>query len=1139
LGIGIAFIPAIVAVSFYFEKRRSIAIGIAVCGTGIGTFVIAPLTNVLLSEYSWKGTVLIEAAILLNCIACGMVFRPLNIRSETRQAEILVKEIVPATLSGAEDAPGTSVSTLESPDASRDVECNEEGSGKSHKSTVTRTPSTTSAGLSLHNDMFYTSSFHHIPQCHDEHEENVGNNTASLTEQLITWLDKHWPTSTINITNRQQDRQPANRQQEMGIMEADNVELPPVWATLPRNVGCATRHSDWQKPAALYVASVTLCKSRSLDSIPQYHDERDYHVHTMPPPQPESQQSSSLLAKTDIAMANDGETLNVMECEKRSTIVKNASNLEQSQSSSASSLDVRSCESEKSMQEQDDTATVEVEYEQPEMKDSSAANTKHMRAALSRYVTRSRRHSESDKPALSCKLSMQLAEPLIQKNVFYTGSLDQIPLCEDENDHNMASLKEQRESGLSRSHPAEINHTNVKEEKANIFAGKQQKLKSNSFELSETPATWSPGVPCRRRYSKSTRQRSRSLSPLPPQLKQQCQVKYGDYVHSTTLLKEPQEPQSDNSWTVMTPANMVKSAEQRIIVKSASNCELPQTSAQSSRDVESWQRLIDSQTSPVSRASPEHLTIPKLHHNAFYTNSLDQTPQYPANKVDEHDQSMSSVKEPQKDCNIQEEERTPSNQVETMKEKSTSHVDLLTQTSAASTPVVERKQRFIKVKRPAMLHAPSTRMAGLRSHKNVLRTQSFRQNLQYRAEHDDYSSSATSPTEQLQRQSDETGHMTDDDNRKPTDAIGTELPEMKDKSSLNLDLTQTSAASTPAVERKQHFIKVKKPATSQTPSSRLAGLRFQSFRRIPQYRTSHDDYRGSRTSLTDQQERQSNRSWRETISISNERNKKPTNVVESGEPRMKVKSASTVDLAHIYAAPTLNATRRRRLSDSEKSTKSSKSALSRISRISRTSLKHFADRMTEPELFYAISLEHIPQYPVDSESDYFSVTSVASQSDKHWVENISSAKRMRQRVSELMICRLFVDSVFILFVLSTLLTGVGFVVPYVFLPNRGLRLGFDSNQSSWLISAVGISNTVGRFVFGFIASIEHVNALMLYNSMLIICGICSVLSVLLTTFPLQICYALCFGFLSSTSSYVIHPSTCTCNFLSVVCRNNF
>lgn len=73
-----AYLPAIIAVSFYFEKRRSLATGLAVCGSGFGTFIIAPLTNLLVEHYSWKGAVLIETGLLLNCILCGAVFRPLE-----------------------------------------------------------------------------------------------------------------------------------------------------------------------------------------------------------------------------------------------------------------------------------------------------------------------------------------------------------------------------------------------------------------------------------------------------------------------------------------------------------------------------------------------------------------------------------------------------------------------------------------------------------------------------------------------------------------------------------------------------------------------------------------------------------------------------------------------------------------------------------------------------------------------------------------------------------------------------------------------------------------------------------------------------------------------------------------------------
>ena len=46
---------------FYFEKKRAIATGLAVCGSGIGTFIFAPLCNYLVEEYTWKGATLILA----------------------------------------------------------------------------------------------------------------------------------------------------------------------------------------------------------------------------------------------------------------------------------------------------------------------------------------------------------------------------------------------------------------------------------------------------------------------------------------------------------------------------------------------------------------------------------------------------------------------------------------------------------------------------------------------------------------------------------------------------------------------------------------------------------------------------------------------------------------------------------------------------------------------------------------------------------------------------------------------------------------------------------------------------------------------------------------------------------------------
>ena len=54
IGFGMMFLPALVMVNFYFDKRRALANGISVCGAGIGTFVLAPFVNFLVSEYGWK-----------------------------------------------------------------------------------------------------------------------------------------------------------------------------------------------------------------------------------------------------------------------------------------------------------------------------------------------------------------------------------------------------------------------------------------------------------------------------------------------------------------------------------------------------------------------------------------------------------------------------------------------------------------------------------------------------------------------------------------------------------------------------------------------------------------------------------------------------------------------------------------------------------------------------------------------------------------------------------------------------------------------------------------------------------------------------------------------------------------------------
>lgn len=89
IGFGLIYLPAVVCVGYYFETKRSLATGIAVCGSGFGTFAFAPLATFLLEEYGWKGANLILAGLILNCAVFGALMRPLEYPKSPRCKPLL------------------------------------------------------------------------------------------------------------------------------------------------------------------------------------------------------------------------------------------------------------------------------------------------------------------------------------------------------------------------------------------------------------------------------------------------------------------------------------------------------------------------------------------------------------------------------------------------------------------------------------------------------------------------------------------------------------------------------------------------------------------------------------------------------------------------------------------------------------------------------------------------------------------------------------------------------------------------------------------------------------------------------------------------------------------------------------------
>ncbi|XP_048520513.1 monocarboxylate transporter 3 isoform X2 [Dendroctonus ponderosae] len=89
VGFGLIYLPAVVCVGYYFETKRSLATGIAVCGSGVGTFAFAPLADLLLQEFGWRGANLILAGFILNCVLFGALMRPLTYPKESGEKPLL------------------------------------------------------------------------------------------------------------------------------------------------------------------------------------------------------------------------------------------------------------------------------------------------------------------------------------------------------------------------------------------------------------------------------------------------------------------------------------------------------------------------------------------------------------------------------------------------------------------------------------------------------------------------------------------------------------------------------------------------------------------------------------------------------------------------------------------------------------------------------------------------------------------------------------------------------------------------------------------------------------------------------------------------------------------------------------------
>ncbi|MBN3285581.1 MOT12 protein, partial [Polyodon spathula] len=86
IGFALCYTPAIAMVGKYFCKRKSLAYGVAMSGSGIGTFILAPVVQHLIELYSWRGALLLLGGFVANLCVCGALMRPIAFKEEQLSA---------------------------------------------------------------------------------------------------------------------------------------------------------------------------------------------------------------------------------------------------------------------------------------------------------------------------------------------------------------------------------------------------------------------------------------------------------------------------------------------------------------------------------------------------------------------------------------------------------------------------------------------------------------------------------------------------------------------------------------------------------------------------------------------------------------------------------------------------------------------------------------------------------------------------------------------------------------------------------------------------------------------------------------------------------------------------------------------
>ncbi|KAL7733857.1 hypothetical protein ACLKA6_011572 [Drosophila palustris] len=195
-----------------------------------------------------------------------------------------------------------------------------------------------------------------------------------------------------------------------------------------------------------------------------------------------------------------------------------------------------------------------------------------------------------------------------------------------------------------------------------------------------------------------------------------------------------------------------------------------------------------------------------------------------------------------------------------------------------------------------------------------------------------------------------------------------------------------------------------------------------------------------------------------------------------------------------------------------------------------------AGRMVRPmsrkDIFYSGSVTNLPQYQsqkslTNYRNSVLSLTKYEKSMQSMRLDPLAEAEKHREEydlcpclglpdsvksvVNTMLDVSLLKDPVFMLMGVSNIFGMAGLYVPFVYLVDAAKEHGIAKNDAAMLLSIIGITNTVGRVVCGWVADLPQVNSLLLNNICLLISTVAVTLTPLCYSYGAYIAMSIAFG----------------------------